>query len=44
VLPEGERATVLAEVREILATDPAVQGRDVVELPYRVDCLVVLRE
>jgi MOSC domain-containing protein YiiM len=34
-MPDERRATVLAEVRELLATDPDTAGRDVVELPYR---------
>jgi SAM-dependent methyltransferase len=37
VLPEPERAAVLDEVRTLLATHPAVRGREVVEIPYRVD-------
>jgi SAM-dependent methyltransferase len=37
VLPEAERAALLAEVRELLRTDPATAGRDELELPYRVD-------
>jgi hypothetical protein len=43
VLPERERAAVLDEVRTVLATHPDVAGREVVELPYRVDCLAVWR-
>ena len=43
VLPEGERGAVLDEVRAVLATHPDVAGREVVEIPYRVDCLVVCR-
>jgi SAM-dependent methyltransferase len=38
VLPEREREAVLDEVRELLATHPAVRGRETVEIPYRVDC------
>lgn len=38
VLPENEREAVLDEVRELLATHPAVRGRETVEIPYRVDC------
>ncbi len=38
VLPAAEREAVLDEVRGLLATHPAVCGRDVVEIPYRVDC------
>jgi len=43
VLPDAERAAVLDEVRTVLATHPAVRGRDVVELPYRVDCYYAVR-
>lgn len=38
VLPEPERELVLAEVRDLLAGHPAVRGREIVEIPYRVDC------
>jgi SAM-dependent methyltransferase len=38
VLPAAEREKVLDEVRDLLATHPAVRGRDTVEIPYRVDC------
>ena len=38
VLSEPEREAVLGEVREVLATHPAVRGRATVEIPYRVDC------
>ena len=38
VLPESEREAVLDEVRGILATHPATRARDVVAIPYRVDC------
>jgi SAM-dependent methyltransferase len=41
VLPEPERAAVLDEVRGVLATHPDVAGREIVEIPYRVDCLAV---
>jgi SAM-dependent methyltransferase len=37
VLPDGEREAVLGEVRAVLATHPAVKGRETVEIPYRVD-------
>lgn len=33
-LPAADREPYLDEVRELLATDPATRGRDVVELPY----------
>jgi SAM-dependent methyltransferase len=38
VLPGPERELVLDEVRGLLATHPAVRGRESVEIPYRVDC------
>jgi SAM-dependent methyltransferase len=38
VLAPDERQQVLDEVREVLATDPAVRGRESVEITYRVDC------
>ena len=38
VLSEPEREAVLGEVRAVLATHPAVRGRETVEIPYRVDC------
>ncbi len=38
VLSEPEREAVLGEVRDVLATHPAVSGRETVEIPYRVDC------
>ena len=37
VLPDGERAAVLDEVRELLASHPAAKGRETLEIPYRVD-------
>jgi SAM-dependent methyltransferase len=43
VLPEPEQAKVLAEVRDVLTTHPAVWGRETVEIPYRVDCFWVER-
>ena len=43
VLAEPEQARVLAEVRELLTTHPAVRGRETVEIPYRVDCFWVER-
>ena len=36
-LPEAERERVLAEVRELLATDPQTRGHPELELPYRTD-------
>ncbi len=38
VLPGAEREKVLDEVRSVLASHPAVSGRETVEIPYRVDC------
>lgn len=38
VLSEPEREAVLDEVRDVLATHPAVRARETVEIPYRVDC------
>jgi SAM-dependent methyltransferase len=38
VLPDAEREGVLDEVHHLLATHPAVRGRERVEIPYRVDC------
>ena len=43
VLAEPEQAKVLAEVRGVLTTHPAVRGRETVEIPYRVDCFWVER-
>ena len=37
VLPEAERTALLAEVRELLRTDPTTAGHDRIALPYRVD-------
>lgn len=37
-LPSDQRNAVLAEIRELLASDPATRGRDEVRIPYRVDC------
>ena len=37
VLPDTERAAVLDEIRELLATNPATTGRAELALPYRVD-------
>jgi SAM-dependent methyltransferase len=38
VLPPAEQQEVLDEVRQVVATHPAVRGRETVEIPYRVDC------
>jgi SAM-dependent methyltransferase len=38
VLPDAERAGVLGEVRDLLATHPATAGRVDLAVPYRVDC------
>ena len=37
VLPAGEHAAVLDEVRATLASHPDTTGRDEIEIPYRVD-------
>jgi SAM-dependent methyltransferase len=42
-LPQPEREAVLAEVRDLLATDPKTRGRAEVELPYRTDVLWTTR-
>ncbi len=44
VLPEPEKQAVLAEVRAVLETDPAVAGRASVAIPYRVDCFWAERQ
>ena len=36
-LPPAERAAVLDEVRELVATHPETRGRDELSVPYRVD-------
>jgi SAM-dependent methyltransferase len=38
VLPDPERAAVLEEVRQVLATHPESKGRTELAVPYRVDC------
>jgi SAM-dependent methyltransferase len=38
VLPEVERAAVLDEVRTVVASHPQTAGREMVAIPYRVDC------
>jgi SAM-dependent methyltransferase len=38
VLPDTERAAVLDEVRQLLATHPESQSRTELAVPYRVDC------
>jgi SAM-dependent methyltransferase len=43
VLPDAERRMVLGEVRAVLDHDDATRARDVVALPYRVDCIVYAR-
>jgi SAM-dependent methyltransferase len=42
-LPGPERAAVLDEVAGLVASHPDSAGREVLELPYRVDCLAVQR-
>jgi SAM-dependent methyltransferase len=44
VLPPPERAAVLEEVRDVLRADQETAGRDVAAIPYRVDCLAVIRD
>jgi ubiquinone/menaquinone biosynthesis C-methylase UbiE len=39
VLPDRERRAVLDEVRSVLDHDPATRDRELVPLPYRVDCI-----
>jgi SAM-dependent methyltransferase len=36
-LPEAERQRLLADVRDLLESDPETRGREVLELPYRTD-------
>jgi SAM-dependent methyltransferase len=43
VLAPAERDAVLDEVRDILATDPLTRDRQVVAIPYRVDCYYAVR-
>jgi SAM-dependent methyltransferase len=38
LLPADERAAVLAQVRQLMATHPALLGRETYELPYRTEC------
>ncbi len=38
LLPADERAAVLAQVRQLIATHPALLGRGVYELPYVTEC------
>jgi len=44
VLPPAQREAVFDEVRAVLRSDPGVAGRSVVEIPYRVDCMAVIRD
>jgi SAM-dependent methyltransferase len=39
LLPADERAAVLAQVRQLMATHPALLGRDTYEMPYVTECL-----
>ncbi len=43
-LEPDEQESVLAEVRELLATHPQTQGRQELRIPYRVDCCYLERE
>ncbi|GLW28552.1 class I SAM-dependent methyltransferase [Actinoplanes regularis] len=38
LMPADERAAVLAQVRQLSATHPALLGRDAYALPYRTQC------
>ena len=38
------RSAQVAEVRDVLATRPGVRGREIVEIPYRVDCFWAERD
>jgi SAM-dependent methyltransferase len=38
LLPADERAAVLAQIRQLLATHPALLGRDTFALPYVTEC------
>lgn len=39
-MPEAQREDVLNDVRELLATDPATAGKEIIDLPHRVDVYV----
>jgi SAM-dependent methyltransferase len=39
LLPADERAAVLAQVRQLMATHPALLGRDTWKLPYVTECI-----
>jgi SAM-dependent methyltransferase len=43
VLPPQQREAVFHEVRTIISTHPNARGRHELEIPYRVDCLCVVR-
>jgi SAM-dependent methyltransferase len=43
VLPDAEKAAVLDEVRHVLATHPGAKGRDLLQIPYRVDCFATTK-
>lgn len=43
VLPDADRASVLEEVRSVIAHNADTRDRGAVELPYRVDCLAYRR-
>jgi SAM-dependent methyltransferase len=43
VLPDPDRRAVLEEVRSVLDQDPATRDRELVPLPYRVDCIAYRR-
>jgi MOSC domain-containing protein YiiM/SAM-dependent methyltransferase len=39
-MSEARREVVLDQVRDLLATDPATAGQDIIDLPHRVDVFV----
>jgi SAM-dependent methyltransferase len=41
--PEAERERVIAEVRDLLDTDPELAGREIIIMPYRTDVYVTDR-
>jgi SAM-dependent methyltransferase len=43
-LPSRKRQAVLDEARDLLATHPNTQGREALQITYRVDCFAARRE
>ncbi|WP_037604298.1 class I SAM-dependent methyltransferase [Streptacidiphilus rugosus] len=43
LLPDAEREALFAEVRKLLATHPALAGRERIEMPYVTDCFRAVR-